>query len=69
MAADYDALPCPAKTEVQGSVDVNVTWLSKLPVAAKVALPEASETRAKAIYAAIAGASAFREGPLGPRAL
>jgi TetR/AcrR family transcriptional regulator, transcriptional repressor for nem operon len=62
MAAEYDDLPDAVKTEVQGFADVNVAWLSKLLVAADVVKPEESETRARAIYAAVAGAQLFARG-------
>ncbi len=62
MAAEYDDLPDPVKTEVQGFADVNVAWLSKLLVAAKIVSAEESETRARAIYAAVAGAQLFARG-------
>ena len=62
MAADYDDLPDPVKTEVQGFADVNVAWLSALLVEAKVVEPSESETRARAIYAAVAGAQLFARG-------
>jgi TetR/AcrR family transcriptional repressor of nem operon len=50
------------KAEVQGFADVNVAWLSKLLVAAKVVPAKESETRARAIYAAVAGAQLFARG-------
>lgn len=54
MAAEYDDLPDAVKREVQTFADVNVAWLSKLLSAAVPA--EDSEPRARAIFAAIAGA-------------
>lgn len=56
MAAEYDDLPDAVKKEVQTFADVNVAWLSKLLSAAAVVSPEESERRARAIFAAIAGA-------------
>lgn len=56
MAAEYDDLPEPVKTEVQTYADVNVAWLSKVLAAAAVVSCEESEARARAIYAAVAGA-------------
>ena len=56
MAAEYDELPEPVLKEVQAFADVNVAWLSKELVAAKVVGPTESEERARAIYAAVAGA-------------
>jgi TetR/AcrR family transcriptional regulator, transcriptional repressor for nem operon len=55
MAAEYDDLPDPVKSEVQAFADVNVAWLARM-------LSEASpsetgfEARARAIFAAVAGA-------------
>jgi TetR/AcrR family transcriptional repressor of nem operon len=62
MAAEYDDLPDAVKTEVQGFADVNVAWLSKLLAAARVVKPAESETRAMAIYSAVAGAQLFARG-------
>jgi TetR/AcrR family transcriptional repressor of nem operon len=62
MAAEYDDLPEAVKTEVQGFADVNVAWLSKLLTAARVVKPAESETRARAIYSAVAGAQLFARG-------
>ena len=62
MAAEYDDLPDAVKIEVQGFADVNVAWLSRLLAAAAVVKPEESETRARAIYAAVAGAQLFARG-------
>ena len=56
MAAEYDDLPEAVQKEAQGFADVNVAWLSKVLVAAKIVRPEESELRARAIYAAVAGA-------------
>jgi TetR/AcrR family transcriptional repressor of nem operon len=42
--------------EVQAFADVNVAWLSKQLTAAEAVTPEESEARARAIYAAVAGA-------------
>lgn len=55
MAAEYDDLPDLVKIEVQAFADVNVAWLARM-------LAEASgssgpwETRARAIFASVAGA-------------
>ncbi len=62
MAAEYDDLPDAVKTEVQGFADVNVAWLSKLLVEADIVGSGESETRARAIYAAVAGAQLFARG-------
>jgi len=56
MSAEYDDLPEPVKKEVLAFADVNVAWLSKLLSAAGVVGPEKSEERARAIFAAVAGA-------------
>lgn len=56
MAAEYDDLPDAVKAEVQAFADVNVAWLSKVLVAAGVVPAENSEARARAIFAAVAGA-------------
>jgi TetR/AcrR family transcriptional repressor of nem operon len=55
MSAEYDGLPDAVKTEVQTFTDVNVAWLTKV-LAATGMTKKASAQRAKAIYAAIAGA-------------
>ena len=56
MAAEYDDLPEAVKQEVQAFADVNVAWLSKLLTAAAVVRPKENEKRARAIFAAVAGA-------------
>jgi TetR/AcrR family transcriptional repressor of nem operon len=56
MAAEYDEVPEPVLKEVQAFADVNVAWLGKELVAAKVVGLGESEERARAIYAAVAGA-------------
>ena len=56
MGAEYDDLPEPVKKEVQVFADVNVAWLKKVIAAAKVMTPKESEGRARAIFAAVAGA-------------
>ena len=56
MAAEYDDLPEAVKKEVQTFADVNVQWLSRTLTAARVVSPKESEKRARAIYAAVAGA-------------
>jgi TetR/AcrR family transcriptional repressor of nem operon len=53
MAAEYDDLPDAVKTEVRAFADVNIAWLSKVLVAAGVVPAEASEARARAIFAAV----------------
>ena len=56
MAAEYDDLPEAVKQEVQTFADVNVAWLSKVLSAAAVVTSVQSEPRARAIFAAVAGA-------------
>jgi TetR/AcrR family transcriptional regulator, transcriptional repressor for nem operon len=54
MAAEYDDLPDTVKTEVQAFADINVAWLAKMLAAASVS--GNCETKARAIFAAVAGA-------------
>jgi TetR/AcrR family transcriptional repressor of nem operon len=56
MAAEFDDLPEAVKKEVQAFADVNVAWLSKVLSAATVVDSGESERRARAIFAAVAGA-------------
>lgn len=56
MAAEYDDLPNDVKTEVQAFADAHVAWLSRVLVAAGLVGVGESEQRARAIYAAVAGA-------------
>ena len=56
MAAEYDDLPEAVKKEVQAFADVNVAWLSRMLSAAAVVDSGESEQRARAIFAAVAGA-------------
>ena len=56
MSAQFDDLPDEVKTEVQTFADVNIAWLKKTLVAAKVASPRDAEKRARAIYSGIVGA-------------
>ena len=56
MSAQFDDLPDAVKTEVLAFTDVNVAWLKKTLVAAKVASPKNAEKRARAIYSGIVGA-------------
>jgi TetR/AcrR family transcriptional repressor of nem operon len=56
MAAEYDDLPEAVMLEVQTFADVNVAWLSRVLSAAAVVSAEESEQRARAIFAAVAGA-------------
>lgn len=56
MAAEFDDLPDLVKREVLVFADVNVAWLAQLISAAELAPPGESERRARAIFAAVAGA-------------
>jgi TetR/AcrR family transcriptional repressor of nem operon len=57
MAAEYDDLPEAVKAEVRTFAEVNTAWLAKVLSALDAgADPEAARRRARAIYAAIAGA-------------
>ena len=56
MATEHDALPEPVIKEVQTFADVNIAWLCKHLIAAELATSAESESKACAIYAAIAGA-------------
>jgi TetR/AcrR family transcriptional repressor of nem operon len=56
MAAESDDLPEAVKAEIRTFADVNVAWLAKVLSAAQGLNSEDSETRARAIFAAIAGA-------------
>lgn len=62
MAAEFDDLPEAVKKEVQTFVDVNVAWLGKVLAAATVVSSEESEPRARAIFAAVAGAQLMARG-------
>jgi TetR/AcrR family transcriptional regulator, transcriptional repressor for nem operon len=55
MAAEYDDLPEPVKTEVQAFADINVAWLVRMLAAVSVPASK-REARARAIFAAVAGA-------------
>jgi TetR/AcrR family transcriptional repressor of nem operon len=56
MGAEFDNLPDPVKKEVQTFADINVAWLKKALVATGSVALDASEARAKAVFAAVAGA-------------
>jgi TetR/AcrR family transcriptional repressor of nem operon len=56
MAAEADDLPAPVTREVRTFADVNVAWLARVLVAARLATAQDSEARARAMFAAIAGA-------------
>ena len=56
MSAQFDDIPDAVKKEVQAFADVNIAWLKKMLIAAKVTGPREAERRARAIYSSIAGA-------------
>jgi len=56
MSAQFDDLPDTVRTEVQTFADVNVAWLKKTLIAARIATPKQAENRARAIYSGIVGA-------------
>lgn len=56
MSAEYDDLPQPVQKEVQAFADVNAAWLAKALSAAGLAAGDESAARARAIFAAVAGA-------------
>ena len=56
MATEHDALPEQVLKEVQVFADMNTAWLREQLVAAKLSKPKDSEAKARAIYAAVAGA-------------
>ncbi|MGI3900729.1 MAG: TetR/AcrR family transcriptional regulator [Janthinobacterium lividum] len=56
MATEYDVLPEQVLKEVQTFADVNTAWLCDQLIAAKLVEPKDGETKACAIYAALAGA-------------
>lgn len=56
MAAEYDDLPEAVRQEVRAFAEVNTAWLAGLLAAAGVVGAGEGESRARAIFAAIAGA-------------
>ncbi len=56
MSAEFDDLPASVIKEVQTFSDVNVTWLEKRLSEAGIVGSAESEDRARAIFAAVAGA-------------
>lgn len=56
MSAQFDDLPDAVKTEVQTFADMNIAWLKKTLIAAKITSPKEAEKRARAIYSGIVGA-------------
>jgi TetR/AcrR family transcriptional regulator, transcriptional repressor for nem operon len=56
MAAEIDDLPEPVKVEVRAFADVNVAWIKRMLTKARVVGTKEAEPRARAIFAAVAGA-------------
>ncbi|MBX4865357.1 TetR/AcrR family transcriptional regulator, partial [Rhizobium bangladeshense] len=56
LGAEYDDLPEPVRNEVQTFADVNVAWLREQLIEADLVAAKDAEERARAIFAAIAGA-------------
>jgi len=56
MAAEYDDLPEQVRAEIKTFADVNVAWLSRMLAAGGAVEDKAVDQRARAIFAAIAGA-------------
>ena len=56
MGAETDDLPAKVAAQIKLFADVNVAWLSELLVAAKLSKPKTATNRARAIFAAVAGA-------------
>ena len=59
MSAEYADLPEIVQREARGFADVNVAWLAKVLVMAKLVEREGSEDRARAIFAAVSGAQLY----------
>src|ERR1700761_1632329 len=62
MSAQFDDLPDAVKTEVQAFTDVNIAWLKKTLIAAKITSSKEAEKRARAIYSGIVGAQLTARG-------
>ncbi|WP_347557739.1 TetR/AcrR family transcriptional regulator [Robbsia sp. KACC 23696] len=62
MTAEYDDLPEPVKVEVRAFTEVNVAWLKKVLIAGAMVGASDAENRARAIFAAIAGAQLMARG-------
>ena len=56
MGSQYDDLPDTVRKEAQIFADVNIAWLSKVLSASAKMRPRESVRRARAIFAAVAGA-------------
>lgn len=62
LGAETDGLPDEVRSEIQLFADVNIAWLGKLLVTAKVCETTSAEARALAIFAAVAGAQLLAKG-------
>jgi TetR/AcrR family transcriptional repressor of nem operon len=62
MAAEYDDLPEHVQREVRAFADVNVAWLAGVLAAGGMVDQAEAEPRARAIFAAIAGAQLMARG-------
>lgn len=63
MAAEHDDLPAAVTKEILTFAEVNVAWLSTMLLAAGAAASEReAEARARAIFAALAGAQLMARG-------
>lgn len=62
MAAEYDDLPEGVQREVQAFADVNVAWLARMLVAGGIVAAGDAGQRARAIFAAVAGAQLMARG-------
>ncbi len=56
MSAETDDLPAEVMAEIRRFANVNVDWLGRLLMAAKVCKAKTAKDRAQAIFAAVAGA-------------
>jgi len=62
MAAEYDDLPDNVQAEVRAFADVNVAWLARMLVAGGGVVEADADARARAIFAAVAGAQLMARG-------
>jgi TetR/AcrR family transcriptional repressor of nem operon len=62
MTAEYDGLPPAVAKEAQTFADVNIEWLAKMLLAAKLVGPKGAKRRARSIFAAVAGAQLIARG-------
>jgi TetR/AcrR family transcriptional regulator, transcriptional repressor for nem operon len=62
MTAEYDDLPEVVKKEIESFNEINVAWLAKTLVEAKIVSAKDAKKRAHAIFAAVAGAQLMARG-------